>query len=148
MDLRSRITEDMKTAMKAQEKARLATIRLLQAAIKQQEVDNRITLDDAAVLSVLEKMVKQRRESIKLYEAGGRPELAAAEQAEIVVLQDYLPKALSDAEVADLITKAITETAAAGIKDMGKVMNLLKPQIAGRADAGAVSALIKAKLSA
>lgn len=148
MDLRSRVTEDMKTAMKAQEKARLATIRLLQAAIKQQEVDNRITLDDAAVLSVLEKMVKQRRESIKQYEAGGRPELAAVEQAEIVVLQDYLPKALSDAEVADLITKAITETAAAGIKDMGKVMNLLKPQIAGRADAGAVSALIKAKLSA
>lgn len=147
MDLRSRITEDMKTAMKAQEKARLATIRLLQAAIKQQEVDNRITLDDAAVLAVIEKMVKQRRESIKQYEAGGRPELAAAENAEIVVLQDYLPQALSDAEVADLITKAIAETGAAGIKDMGKVMSLLKPQIAGRADAGAVSGLIKAKLS-
>ncbi len=148
MELRSRITEDMKTAMKAQDKARLATIRLLQAAIKQQEVDNRITLDDAAVLSVIEKMVKQRRESIKQYEAGGRPELAAAEQAEILVLHDYLPQALSDAEVADLIAKAIAETGAAGIKDMGKVMNFLKPHIAGRADAGAVSALIKAKLSA
>jgi hypothetical protein len=148
MDLRSRITEDMKSAMKAQEKARLATIRLLQAAIKQQEVDNRITLDDAAVLSVIEKMVKQRRESIKQYEAGGRPELAAAENAEILVLQDYLPAALSDAEIAELISKAIAESGAASIKDMGKVMNLLKPQIAGRADPAVVSTQIKAKLSA
>ncbi len=148
MDLRSRITEDMKSAMKAQDKARLATIRLLLSDIKKQEVDNRITLDDAAVLAVIEKMVKQRRESIKQYEAGGRPELAAAENAEILVLQDYLPAALSEAEISALITKAITETAAATIKDMGKVMNWLKPQIAGRADPAVVSGLIKSKLSA
>lgn len=148
MDLRARINEDMKSAMRAQEKARLSTIRLLLSAIKQIEVDTRVTLDDAAILGVIEKMVKQRRESIKQYEAGNRADLAAVEAAEIDVIQLYLPAALSESELAALIAAAIAETGATSIKDMGKVMNLLKPQIAGRADTGAVSALIKSKLGA
>lgn len=146
--LRNRINEDLKTAMKAQDKVRLGTLRLLLSAIKQQEVDNRITLDDAAILAVIEKAIKQRRESIRQYEAGNRPELAAAEQAEIDVLQAYLPTPLSDAELDALIAAVVTETGAAGIKDMGKVMNALKPQVAGRADMGALSGRIKAKLGA
>lgn len=151
--LRSRINEDLKTAMKAQDKVRLGTLRLLLSAIKQQEVDNRITLDDAAILAVIEKAIKQRRESIKQYEAGNRPELAAAEQAEIDVLQAYLPTPLSDAELDALIAAVISAVAAetggaVGIKDMGKVMNALKPQVAGRADMGALSGRIKAKLGA
>ena len=144
--LRERLTEDMKAAMKAQDKARLGTIRLLQSAIKQQEVDNRITLDDTAILAVIEKAIKQRRESIKQYEAGGRADLVASEQAELDVLQAYLPEQLSEAELGALISATIAETAAASIKDMGKVMNALKPKVQGRCDMGALSSLIKAKL--
>jgi len=146
MSLKARITEDMKSAMRAGEKQSLATIRLLMAAIKQREVDERIQLDDAQVLSVLEKMVKQRRESITQFEAGGRADLVAGEQAELVVLQGYLPEPLSEAELADLINAAIASTGAASIKDMGKVMGVLKGQAAGRADMGKVGALIKARL--
>ena len=146
MSLKARITEDMKSAMRAGEKQTLATIRLLMAAIKQREVDERIQLDDAQVLSVLEKMVKQRRESITQFEAGGRADLVASEQAELVVLQGYLPEPLSEAELADLINAAIASTGAASIKDMGKVMGVVKGQAAGRADMGKVGALIKARL--
>jgi len=146
MSLKARITEDMKSAMRAGEKQKLATIRLLQAAIKQREVDERIQLDDAQVLSVLEKMVKQRRESITQFEAGGRADLVAAEQAELVVLQGYLPEQLSEAELTALINSAIASTGAASIKDMGKVMGVVKGQAAGRADMGKVGALIKARL--
>ena len=147
MSLKARITEDMKSAMRAGEKQTLATIRLLQAAIKQREVDERIQLDDAQVLSVLEKMVKQRRESITQFEAGGRADLVASEQAELVVLQGYLPEQLSDAELTALIQSAIASTGAASIKDMGKVMNLVKSKAAGRADMAAVGAKIKARLA-
>ena len=146
MSLKARITEDMKSAMRAGEKQTLATIRLLQAAIKQREVDERIQLDDAQVLSVLEKMVKQRRESITQFEAGGRADLVASEQAELVVLQGYLPEQLSEAELTALINSAIASTGAASIKDMGKVMGVVKGQAAGRADMGKVGALIKARL--
>ncbi len=146
MSLKARITEDMKSAMRAGEKEKLATIRLLLAAIKQREVDERIQLDDAQVLSVLEKMVKQRRESITQFQAGGRADLVASEQAELVVLQGYLPEQLSDAELATLIDSAIASTGAASIKDMGKVMGVVKGQAAGRADMGKVGALIKARL--
>ena len=146
MSLKARITEDMKSAMRAGEKQSLATIRLLMAAIKQREVDERIQLDDAQVLSVLEKMVKQRRESITQFEAGGRADLVASEQAELVVLQGYLPEQLSEAELTALINSAIASTGAASIKDMGKVMGVLKGQAAGRADMGKVGALIKARL--
>ena len=146
MSLKARITEDMKSAMRAGEKQKLATIRLLQAAIKQREVDERIQLDDAQVLSVLEKMVKQRRESITQFEAGGRADLVAGEQAELVVLQGYLPEQLSEAELTALINSAIASTGAASIKDMGKVMGVVKGQAAGRADMGKVGALIKARL--
>jgi uncharacterized protein YqeY len=146
MSLKARITEDMKSAMRAGEKQKLATIRLLQSAIKQREVDERIQLDDVQVLSVLEKMVKQRRESITQFEAGGRADLVASEQAELVVLQGYLPEQLSEAELADLVNAAIASTGAASIKDMGKVMGVLKGQAAGRADMGKVGALIKARL--
>jgi len=146
MSLKARITEDMKSAMRAGEKQKLATIRLLQAAIKQREVDERIQLDDAQVLSVLEKMVKQRRESITQFEAGGRADLVAGEQAELVVLQGYLPEQLTEAELTALINSAIASTGAASIKDMGKVMGVLKGQAAGRADMGKVGALIKARL--
>ena len=146
MSLKARITEDMKSAMRAGEKQKLATIRLLQAAIKQREVDERIQLDDAQVLSVLEKMVKQRRESITQFEAGGRADLVAAEQAELVVLQGYLPEQLTEAELTALINSAIASTGAASIKDMGKVMGVVKGQAAGRADMGKVGALIKARL--
>jgi len=146
MSLKARITEDMKSAMRAGEKQSLATIRLLMAAIKQREVDERIQLDDAQVLSVLEKMVKQRRESITQFEAGGRADLVASEQAELVVLQGYLPEQLTEAELTALINSAIASTGAASIKDMGKVMGVLKGQAAGRADMGKVGALIKARL--
>jgi uncharacterized protein len=146
MSLKARITEDMKSAMRAGEKEKLATIRLLMAGIKQREVDERIQLDDAQVLSVLEKMVKQRRESITQFEAGGRADLVASEQAELVVLQGYLPEQLSEAELTALINSAIASTGAASIKDMGKVMGVVKGQAAGRADMGKVGALIKARL--
>jgi uncharacterized protein YqeY len=144
--LKERITEDMKTAMRSAEKERLGVIRMLQAAIKQREVDERITLDDAQVLAVLEKMLKQRRESITQYEAGGRADLAAKESAEISVLQAYMPAQLSESELDALIAAAIAQTGAASVKDMGKVMGIVKSQAAGRADMGAVGARIKARL--
>jgi hypothetical protein len=146
MTLKERITEDMKNAMRSADKDRLGIIRMLQAAIKQREVDERITLDDAQVLSVLEKMIKQRREAITQFEAGNRADLAAKESAEITVLQAYLPAQLSDAELDALIADAIAKTQAASIKDMGKVMGVVKSQAAGRADMGAVGARIRAKL--
>jgi hypothetical protein len=146
--LKERITEDMKAAMRAADKERLGTIRMLQAAIKQREVDERITLEDAQVLAVLEKMVKQRKESIAQFEQGGRPDLAAKEQAEIEQLQAYLPTPLTETEVDALIRDAIATTGATSIKDMGKVMGVVKAQAAGRADMGAVSARIKAALGA
>ena len=146
MTLKERISEDMKTAMRSGEKDRLAVIRLLQAAIKQREVDERITLDDAQITSVLEKMIKQRKESIVAFEKGGRSDLVAKENSEIAVLQPYLPAQLSDAELDALIAEAIASTGAASIKDMGKVMGVVKGKAAGRADMGAVSARIKAAL--
>ena len=146
MTLRDRITEDMKSAMRAGEKERLATIRMALAAIKQREVDERITLDDTQVLAVLEKMIKQRREAITQFKSGGRADLVAKETAEIGVLQHYLPAQLSDAELEALIAKAVVASGAASLKDMGKVMARVKPQAQGRADMGAVSARIKQKL--
>jgi uncharacterized protein YqeY len=146
MTLKERITEDMKTAMRSGEKDRLAVIRLLQAAIKQREVDERIMLDDAQVTAVLEKMIKQRKESIVAFEKGARADLVAKETAEIAVLQPYLPAQLSDAELDALIGEAIAATGAASIKDMGKVMGIVKSKAAGKADMGAVGARIKAKL--
>ena len=147
MTLKERITEDMKAAMRASEKERLSTIRMVQAAIKQREVDERIVLDDAQVIAVLEKMVKQRRESIVAFEQGGRADLADKEKAEIALLQVYLPAQLSEAEVDALIKEAIATTGASSMKDMGKVMAAVKAQAAGQADMGAVSARIKAALS-
>ena len=146
MTLKERITEDMKTAMRSGDKDRLAVIRLLQAAIKQREVDERITLDDAQVTSVLEKMIKQRKESVVAFEKGGRADLVAKENAEIAVLQPYLPAQLSEAELDALIAEAIASTGAASIKDMGKVMGAVKAKAAGKADMGAVGARIKARL--
>ena len=147
MALKDRITEDMKTAMRAGEKERLATIRLILSAIKQREVDERITLDDSQVLAVIEKMVKQRKESVTQFEAGGRADLVAKETAEIAILQAYQPAQMSDAEIDALIAEAIASTGAASIKDMGKVMGAVKAKAQGRADMGAVSARIKQKLS-
>jgi uncharacterized protein len=146
MTLKERITEDMKTAMRSGEKDRLAVIRLLQAAIKQREVDERIVLDDAQITSVLEKMIKQRKESVVAFEKGARADLVAKENAEIAILQPYLPAQLSDADLDALISEAITSTGAASIKDMGKVMGIVKAKAAGKADMGAVGARIKAKL--
>jgi uncharacterized protein YqeY len=146
MALKERITEDMKSAMRAGEKERLATIRLALAAIKQREVDERITLDDAQVLAVLEKMIKQRREAIVQFQSGGRADLVAKESAEITVLQGYLPAQMSDAELDALIAEAISATGATSVRDMGKVMGFVKPKAQGRADMGAVSARIKQKL--
>jgi uncharacterized protein len=146
MALKDRVTEDMKTAMRAGDKERLATIRLLLAAIKQREVDERITLDDGQVLAVIEKMMKQRREAIAQFEAGGRSDLVAKETAEIGVLQGYLPAQLTAAELDALISEAITATGAASIKDMGKVMGLVKPKAQGRTDMAALSARIRQKL--
>jgi uncharacterized protein len=147
MALKDRITEDMKTALRAGEKERLGTIRLAVAAIKQREVDERITLDDTQVLAVLEKMIKQRREAITQFQTGGRADLVAKETAEIAVLQGYLPAQMSAAEIDELIAQSIAAAGATSIKDMGKVMALVKPKAQGRADLGAVSARIKQKLS-
>ena len=147
MSLKDRITQDMKTAMRAGDKERLATIRLILSAIKQREVDERITLDDGQVLGAIEKMVKQRKEAITQFEAGGRADLVAKETAEIAILQTYLPTQMSDAEIDGLIGEAIASTGAASIKDMGKVMAAVKAKAQGRADMGAVSARIKQKLS-
>ena len=146
MALKERITEDMKAAMRSGEKERLATIRLALAAIKQREVDERITLDDTQVLAVLEKMIKQRREAIVQFESGKRPDLVAKETAEIAVLQGYLPAQMSEAELDALIADAIKSTGATSVKDMGKVMGFVKPKAQGKADMGAVSARIKQKL--
>ena len=146
MTLKERITEDMKSAMRAGEKDRLGTIRLALAAIKQREVDERIALDDAQVLAVLEKMIKQRKEAIGQFQAGGRADLVAKESAEITVLEGYLPARMSDAELDELIAAAIAATGAASARDMGKVMALVKSQAQGRADMGAVSARVKEKL--
>ena len=144
--LKDQITEDMKSAMKARETARLAAIRLLLAAIKQREVDERITLDDAAVTAVVDKLIKQRRDSIQQYEQAGREDLAAAERAEIDVLTPYLPAQMSADEVAAAVKAAIAQTSAAGPADMGKVMGILKPQLAGKTDLAAVSQQVKAAL--
>lgn len=146
MTLRAQISDDMKTAMRAKDSARLNAIRLLLAAIKQREVDERIELIDSQVIEVIEKMLKQRRDSISQYEAASRQDLADAEKFEVGVLQTYLPQPLSDDEVATLLDTAIAETGAAGVKDMGKVMALVKPQIIGRADVGKVSGMIKVRL--
>ncbi|MFO1468624.1 MAG: GatB/YqeY domain-containing protein [Steroidobacteraceae bacterium] len=146
MSLKERITEDMKAAMRSGEKERLGAIRMITAAIKQREVDERITLDDAQVTSVIEKMIKQRKESLVQFQAGGREDLAAKESAEITLLQGYLPAQLSDAELDQLIQEAVAATGAASIKDMGKVMGMIKNKAAGRADMGAVGAKIKARL--
>jgi uncharacterized protein YqeY len=147
MSLKNKITEDMKAAMRAKETARLGTIRLLLAALKQKEVDERVELADADVLSIIEKMLKQRRESIAQFEKAGRNDLADTEKAEIGVLQAYLPQQMSEAEVAEAIAAAVAESGAAGPKDMGKVMGLLKSRLAGRTDMGKLSGLVKAKLS-
>ena len=147
MSLKAQITEDMKSAMRAGQKERLATIRMILAAIKQREVDERIQLDDSQVLAALEKMIKQRKEAITQFESGGRADLVAKESAEIAILQAYLPAQLSDAEIDSLIAAAIASTGAASIKDMGKVMGVVKTQAQGKADMGKVSARIKAKLT-
>jgi len=147
MSLKSRIQEDMKSAMRAAAKERLGTIRMLMAAIKQREVDERIELDDGQILSVIDKMVKQRRESITQFEAGGHQVLVAKETEELKLLSGYLPSQLSEAELDALIGEAIASTGASSIKDMGKVMGLIKSKAQGRADMGAVGARIKAKLS-
>lgn len=146
MSLKDQITEDMKAAMRAKESARLGAIRLLLAALKQREVDERITLTDADIVAIIDKMIKQRRDSIAQFEAGNRPDLAAAERFEIEVLQAYMPQALSPEEVAAAIDRAIAESGAQGMAGMGKVMAILKPQLAGRADLTQVSALVKTKL--
>ncbi len=148
MSLKARITEDMKNAMRAKDVARLGAIRLLQAAIKQREVDERIELDDTQVVEAIEKMLKQRRDSISQYEAAGRNDLADVEKFEVGVLQEYLPVALTDAELDEILGKAIADTGAGGIKDMGKVMAAVRPLVIGRADMGKISGLIKARLGA
>ncbi len=146
MSLTARIQEDMKTAMRGGDKRRLGVIRLILAAIKQREVDERIVLDDAQVTAVLDKMLKQRRESISQYDQAGRTDLSEVEQYEMGVVQEYLPQPLTPAEIDTLIGQAVAESGASGIKDMGKVMAILKPQLQGRADMSAVSVQIKAKL--
>jgi uncharacterized protein YqeY len=146
MSLKDRIQQDMKDAMRAKEKSRLATIRLILAAIKQREVDERIELDDTQVIAVLDKMTKQRRESISQFEQAGRDDLIAQENAELEIIRPYLPAALGEDELNALIDAALQATGASSIRDMGKVMGQLKPKIQGRADMGAVSALIKSRL--
>ena len=148
MSLKDQIKEDMKSAMKAGEKDRLKVIRLVMAAIKQVEVDSREELDDAGVLGVLNKMVKQRRDSVDAFEKGGREDLAAIERSEIGVLETYLPEQLSADDLAALVDEVIAATGAAGIRDMGKVMGQIKTRAAGRADMGAVSAVVKERLNA
>jgi uncharacterized protein YqeY len=147
MTLKARITDDMKDAMRAKATARLSTIRLLLAAIKQKEVDERVDVGDADVVAIIERMIKQRRESVTQFEAGKRPDLVAHERAEIGILQSYMPQALSDGEVDALIAAAVAQSGG-GMAAMGKVMAVLKPQLAGRADMGVVSAKVKARLSA
>jgi uncharacterized protein len=145
--LKQRLTDAMKEAMRSRDKARLGTVRLALAEIKKVEVDERIDPDEARVLALLDKMIKQRRDSVKQYENGGREDLAAAERAEIEVLQEFMPVALSDDEIRAIVNAAIQSTGAASAQDMGKVMAAVKPQVAGRADMSAVSQMIKAQLS-
>ncbi|WP_116139046.1 GatB/YqeY domain-containing protein [Trinickia diaoshuihuensis] len=147
MSLKDRINDDMKAAMRARETGRLATIRLLLAAVKQREVDERVTLDDAAVTAVIDKMIKQRKDSISQFEAAGRSDLVEQESAELAVLTAYMPAQLSDAEIAEEVQAAVAETGASGPQDMGKVMGVLKAKLAGRADMTAVSGLVKAALA-
>ncbi|MGN7726866.1 GatB/YqeY domain-containing protein [Luteimonas sp. 22616] len=147
MTLKQQLTDDMKAAMKSGDKQRLGVIRLVNAAIKQREVDERIELDDAAVLAVLEKMVKQRKDSVSQYEAAQREDLAAIERDEIVVIEHYLPEKLGEAEILSAIEAAIAQTGATGPADMGKLMGVLKPKLAGQADMGQVSALVKKALA-
>ncbi len=146
MTLKTQLSDDMKAAMKGGDKQRLGVIRLVNAAIKQREVDERIELDDAQVLAVLEKMLKQRKDSVAQYETAGRDDLAAVERYEMGVIQTYLPAQCSEAEIEALVVKAIADSGASSARDMGKVVGLLKPQLAGRADMGKVSALVKQKL--
>lgn len=148
MSLKARITEDMKSAMKAKEAGKLAAIRLLLAAIKQKEVDERVELDDAAVAAVIEKLVKQRKDSVTQYEAAGRQDLADIEKAEISILSTYLPEKMSNEEIAAAVAAAVAQTGAKGAADMGKLMAVLKPQLAGKADMTEVSKLVKAALAA
>ena len=147
MSLKDQITEDMKTAMRAKEVTRLGTIRLLLAAIKQREVDERVVVDDAGVLAIVEKLIKQRKDSIEQFAKAGRDDLVVVEQAEMVILQDYLPEQLSDAEIAAAVSAAVSTSGASGPQDMGKVIGILKPQLAGKADMGKVSGLVKAALA-
>ncbi len=147
MSLKQQITEDMKTAMRAKETARLGAIRLLLAAMKQREVDERIELNDADIVNIIEKMLKQRRDSISQYKAANRQDLVDVEEFEVTVLQAYMPQQLSEAEIVSAIAEAIAATGAAGPQDMGKVMGVVKPKLAGRADMGKVSGLIKAQLT-
>jgi uncharacterized protein YqeY len=146
--LKQRLQDDMKAALKGGDKERLGTIRLINAAIKQREVDERIELDDTAVLAVLEKMIKQRRDSHAQYQDAGREDLAAKEAAEILVCQAYMPEPLSDAEIDACIDAALAETGASSMRDMGKVMGIIKPQVQGRADIGQISARVKQRLNA
>jgi uncharacterized protein YqeY len=147
MSLKDQITEDMKNAMRAKDTARLGTIRLLLAAIKQKEVDERIELDDGAVVAIIEKLIKQRKDSISQFQAAKRDDLVAIESAEMIILQAYMPEQMSEAEVAAVVAKAVAEVGATGPQDMGKVMGLVKSQLAGKADMGVVSAQVKAALT-
>jgi uncharacterized protein len=147
MPLREQLNEDIKTAMKAREQDRLATLRLMLSSVKQREVDERITLDDAGVIGVVERMIKQRRESIAQFEKAARADLADKEKAEIVVLEAYLPKQLSQAEIEAVVAEALASTGAKTAADMGKVMGVVKPKLAGKADMGKVSAMVKSKLA-
>ena len=147
MSLKAQITEDMKNAMRAKDSGRLAAIRLILADIKRKEVDEQIELDDTQVLAIVEKMIKQRKDSITQFEAGGRADLADIEKAELVILSAYMPAGLSDEEIAAEVSAAVTSTGAAGPQDMGKVMGVLKPKLAGRADMTVVSGLVKKALS-
>jgi len=148
MLLKAKITEDMKSAMRAKDAPRLSAIRLLLAAMKQREVDERIELADADILAIIEKMLKQRRDSVTQYEAGGRQDLADVEKFEIEVLSGYMPQQLSEAEISGEVAAAVAAVGAKGMQDMGKVMAILKPKLAGRADMAKVSSLVKARLSA
>jgi uncharacterized protein YqeY len=147
MSLKAQISEDMKAAMRAKDSVRLGAIRLLQSAIKQREVDERIELDDGNVIAVIEKMLKQRRDSITAYESANRNDLADVEKFEASILQTYLPQQLSEVEIVAILDKVVTDTGAVGVKDMGKVMAAIKPLVAGKADMGKVSGLIKARLA-
>jgi len=147
MSLKLQITEDMKTAMRAKDSARLGAIRLLQAAIKQREVDERIELSDSDVISAIEKMLKQRRDSIAAYESANRTDLADVEKYEVSVLQEYLPQQLTEAEILSILEQVVADTVATGVKDMGKVMAAIRPLVAGKADMGKISGLIKTRLA-